>query len=470
MSAVTGSPPQATGGADSYHGHGNDNRRNTELLLVVMAGIIIAAAYTLAALGTNSQIPARIGVFLALVLGLVGLAHLSLRFFARGAEPTLLPVTVFLHGMGYVMIARISERLAGLQTTWSMVAVAGFALTLFLVQRPIDLARYKWTLLFAGTALLTLPLVPGIGRSVGGARIWVQIGPLNFQPGEFAKLALAIFFAGYLAERRELITTGNWKIAGLRLPEPRDIAPIGVAWVIAVMIMVGQQDLGSSLMFFALFVVMMWVATERPLFLGLGVVMFAIAAFAAWNMFSHVQTRVNIWLDPWSRPFSGGYQIIQALYGIADGGIAGTGLGRGNPRKVPAAATDFIFAAISEELGLFGGTTILIAYLLFIGAGLRIALRTENSFEKLLAVGLTTIIGFQAFLITAGVLKMLPLTGVTLPFMSYGGSSLVTSYILLALLLRISHSGARRRGEESDDLSPAERYHAWRLRRSEVIQ
>jgi cell division protein FtsW (lipid II flippase) len=195
-----------------------------------------------------------------------------------------------------------------------------------------------------------------------------------------------------------------------------------------------------------------------------------LAAIAAWNMFSHVQTRVNIWIDPWSRPYSGGYQIIQGLYGFADGGIAGTGLGRGNPRKVPAAATDFIFAAISEELGLLGGAAILIAYLLFIGAGLRVAIRTDNSFEKLLAVGLTTIIGFQAFLITAGVLKMLPLTGVTLPFMSYGGSSLVTSYILLALLLRISHSSARRRGEEADDLTPAERYHTWRLRRREVTQ
>jgi cell division protein FtsW (lipid II flippase) len=444
------------------------HRRNTELMLVLMAGIITAAAYILAALGTNSQIPARIGVFMGLVLGLVGLAHLSLRAFAPGAEPTLLPITVFLHGLGYVMIARISERLAGLQTNWSVVAVAGFAVTLFLVQRPIDLARYKWTLLFAGTTLLVLPLVPGLGRSVGGARIWVQIGPLNFQPGEFAKLALAIFFAGYLAERRELIASGTWKIGPLRLPELRDIAPIAVAWVIAVMIMVGQQDLGSSLMFFTLFVVMMWVATERPLFLGLGATMFAIAAVAAWNMFGHVQTRVDIWLDPWSRPYSGGFQIIQALYGFADGGITGTGLGRGNPRKVPAAATDFIFAAVSEELGLLGGATVLIAYMLFIGAGLRIAIRTDNSFEKLLAVGLTTIIGFQAFLISAGVLKMLPLTGVTLPFMSYGGSSLVSSYILLALLLRVSHSGARRRGEEDDDLSPAERYHAWRLRRAEI--
>ena len=440
-------------------------RRSVELVLVIMAGLITAAAYTLAALGTNAQIPARIGPFFALLLVLIAVAHLAVRLMARGADPTLLPLTVFLHGLGYVMIARLSERLASLQATWSVVAITAFVLTLFIVQRPTDLARYKWTLFAAGSILLLLPLVPGIGRSIGGASIWVKIGPVNFQPGEFAKLALAIFFAGYLAERRELILAGTWKVGPLRLPEPRYIAPLLVAWGFSIVVMVGQQDLGSSLMFFTLFVVMLWVATERFSVLVIGLGLFASAAFIASRLFGHVQTRVDIWIDPWSRPFGSGYQIVQALYGFADGGFTGTGLGRGSPGRVPAAQTDFIFAAIGEELGLVGASAVLMAYLLLIGGGLRIALRTDNSFEKLLAVGLTTIIGIQGFIIMGGVVKLLPLTGVTLPFMSYGGSSLLSTYILLALLLRLSDTGARRLGELPDSPSPQERWQAWRLRR-----
>ena len=442
------------------------SRRNTELVLVVMAGLITVAAYVLASLGANAEIPARIGPFLGMVLALVGIAHLAVRLLARGADPTLLPVTAFLHGLGYVMITRLSDRLAGLQTLWSFVAVAAFVATLLLVQRPADLARYKWTFFFSGIVMLLLPLVPGLGYSVGGAQIWVRIGPINFQPGEFAKLALAIFFAGYLAERRELIAARTWKVGFVHLPQPRYIAPILVAWGFSIVVMVGQQDLGSSLMFFMLFLVMMWVATERIAYLLVGTAMFAGAAVVAWRLFDHVQTRVDIWIDPWSRPFGSGYQIVQALYGFADGGVVGTGLGRGNPGTVPAASTDFIFAAVSEELGMIGGAAVLMAYLLFIGAGLRVALRTEHTFEKLLAVGLTTIVGVQAFVILGGVVKLVPLTGVTLPFMSYGGSSLLSTYILLALLLRLSDTGARRLGEVPDQPTPGERWAAWKLRRS----
>jgi cell division protein FtsW (lipid II flippase) len=229
--------------------------------------------------------------------------------------------------------------------------------------------------------------------------------------------------------------------------------------------MVGQRDLGSSLLFFALFVVMMWVATERAGYLLLGLVLFGSAAYLAYRLFGHVQTRVDIWLDPWSRSLDEGYQIVQALYGLADGGIAGTGLGLGSPNQVPEAQNDFIFTAVGEELGLFGAAAVLMAYLLLIGAGLRTALRTENTFEKLLAVGLTTILGVQAFIIVGGVIKLVPLTGITLPFVSYGGSSLVSNYILLALLIRLSDSGARRLHELPDDPTPAERWAAHRLRR-----
>ena len=320
-------------------------------------------------------------------------------------------------------------------------------------------------LFVAGAFLLLVPLVPGVGQTINGARIWVNVGAINFQPGEFAKIALAIFFAAYLAERRELIAASTWKVGPLRLPEPRYVAPIVLAWGFAVVVMVAERDLGSSLLFFSLFVVMMWVATERAGYLLIGLVMFAGAAWFAWTRFSHVQTRVDIWLDPWSRSLDEGYQIVQALYGLADGGLVGTGLGRGNPNQVPEAQNDFIFASVGEELGLTGAATILMAYLLLVGAGLRTALRTERTFEKLLAVGLTTIVGVQAFIIIGGVIKVVPLTGITLPLVSYGGSSLLANYILLALLMRVSDSSARRLGELPDDPTPSERWQAWRLSR-----
>jgi peptidoglycan glycosyltransferase len=440
-------------------------RRSTELSLVVMAALITAGAYTLASLGEFAVIPARIIPFLGLLLGLLVLAHLAVRWLAAGADGTLLPLAALLHGLGYVMITRLDDRLAGLQTTWSIVATAAFVATLLVVQRAPDLGRYRWLLLTGGLGLLVLPLVPGVGLTVNGARIWVNLGPVNFQPGEFAKLALAIFFASYLAEHRELIAESTWRVGPLRLPEPRHLLPIALAWGVAVIVMVGLNDLGSSLLFFALFVVMMWVATERTSYLVLGLVMFGAAAWLSWRTFSKVQTRVDRWLDPWSDRLDTGYQVIQGLYGLSDGGIGGTGLGLGSPNTVPYAESDFIFTSIGEELGLLGGAAVLMAYLLIIGAGLRTALRTDNPFEKLLAVGLTTIVGVQAFIIIGGVTKLVPLTGITLPFVSYGGSSLLSNYLVLALLIRLSDSGARRLHELPDDPTPSERWAAWRLRR-----
>ena len=440
-------------------------RRSTELSLVIMAGLITAGAYTLASLGEYAVIPTRIVPFLGVLLGLLLLAHLAVRWFAGGADPTMLPLAAILHGIGYVMITRLDDRLAGLQTTWSIVAIGGFIATLLVIQRAPDLARYRWSFLLAGVGLLLLPMIPGLGFGVGGARIWVSLGPINFQPGEFAKLALAIFFAGYLAENRELIADSNWKVGPFRLPEPRHLLPILLAWGFTVLVMVAQRDLGSSLLFFALFVVMMWVATERAAYLVIGLLMFAVAAYVAWRLFGHVQTRVTIWLDPWSDRLDSGYQIVQALYGLSDGGIAGTGLGLGSPGTVPEAQNDFIFTSIGEEMGLFGGAAVLMAYVLLIGAGLRTALRTDNTFEKLLSVGLTTILGVQAFIIIGGVIKVVPLTGITLPFVSYGGSSLLSNYILLALLIRLSDSGARRLHELPDEPTPSERWAAYRLRR-----
>lgn len=441
-------------------------RRSTELSLVVMAGMITAIAYTFASLGQYTQIPARIIPFLLTLLGLLLLAHLAVRWFARGADPTVLPLVALLHGIGYVMITRLEpERLAGLQTTWSVIAIVAFVLTLAVVQRAADLARYRWTFLLLGVALLVMPLVPGVGSSFGGARIWVSVGPVNFQPGEFAKIALAIFFAGYLADNRQLIAGGTWRVGPLHLPEPRALLPVAAAWAFAVLVMVAERDLGSSLLFFTLFVVMLWVSTERVAYLLLGVVLFFGAAFVSWQLFDHVQLRVDIWLDPWSEAQDDGYQIVQALWGLSDGGLMGTGLGRGSPDIVPVSESDFIFTSIGEELGMFGAAAVLMAYLLIVGAGLRIALRTENAFEKLLAVGLTTIMGIQAFIIIAGVIKLVPLTGITLPFVSYGGSSLVSNYVLLALLVRLSDSTARRLQEIPDDPTLAERRAARKQRR-----
>jgi len=442
-------------------------RRNSELGLVVMAAGITAVAYTLASLGKNTQIPARIVPFLIALLALLVSAHVAVRLLAPGADSTLLPLAILLHGIGYVVIARLSDRLAGLQTTWSLIAIVAFVATLLVVQRPSDLARYKWTFLVIGAGLIVMPLVPGIGVAVGGARIWVAIGPINFQPGEFAKIALALFFAGYLADTRELIAAGTRRIGPMRIPEMKYVLPVTIAWGFAVAVMVLEKDLGSALLFFTMFTVMMWVATERAIYLVLGLVLFSGAAYVAWKLFAVVQLRVHVWLDPWAQYQGKGYQIVQAMFAFANGGTGGTGLGLGSPTKIPAAKTDFIFAAIGEELGLVGGTAVIIAFLLIIGAGLRIATRSERPFEKLLATGLTTIIGMQAFIIIGGVIRLVPLTGITLPFVSYGGTSLLANYVLLALLLRVSDSTARRKGEVPDVLTLGERWESWGKRRDE---
>jgi cell division protein FtsW (lipid II flippase) len=424
---------------------------------VLFAGLITGAAYTLASLGQNSVIPPRILPFLGVLLLILMSAHIAVRWLATGADSVLLPIAVLLNGLGYVMIARLSERLAALQTTWTFVGVLAFVAILFGIQRVNDLSRYSWTFFFAGAGLLVLPMVPGLGFSSGGARIWVSIGPINFQPGEFAKVALALFFAGYLADNRELLATGTRRIGKIVIPESRYLLPLLGAWGFAVVIMVGQRDLGSSLLFFTLFIVMVWVATERTAYLVVGLGLFLFAAITAYTLFDHVQTRVAIWLDPWSLYSGKGYQIAQGIFALGSGGVGGTGLGLGDPTRIPEAKNDFIFAAIGEELGLFGATAVLLAYVLMIGAGLRVATRTNREFEKLLAVGLTTILGIQAFIIIGGVIRVVPLTGITLPFVSYGGSSLVANYMLLALLIRVSDSSARRLGEIEDKATFGER-------------
>ena len=440
-------------------------RRATEAQLVIAIGIVIACLYTLATLALDRGISTALIPLLVGVLALIAVAHLAVRRLAPAADPTLLPIAALLHGVGYVMITRLDDELAARQTTWSLLAVGAFVLTLLIIPRATGLLRKQWWLLGTAVALLVSPFIPGVGVTFGGARIWVSFGPINFQPGEFAKVLLAVFFASYLADRRMLLRDRPWRVGPIQLPQPADLFPVAFGSGIAVLIMVGQRDLGSSLLFFTLFIVMLWTATERVTYLFVGLLLFAGAACVAWRLFGHVQTRVDIWLDPWADEYGKGYQLVQALYGFADGGLIGTGLGRGTPNLVPEAQNDFIFAAIGEELGLIGASAVLASYVFIIRAGLQIASRTTREVEKLLAVGLTTILGMQAFIIIGGVIKVIPLTGITLPFVSYGGSSLLANYVLLALLIRVSDSAAVRRGERPDDPTWAERLAAWRLRR-----
>lgn len=419
-------------------------RRGTELGLLLIAGLVTAGAYALSALGRTASLPADIGPFLAAVIGLPLVAHLVCRRLVPYADPVLLPLAALLNGIGYVFIARLDADLAAAQATWTLVGVGAFVAVLVVVRDMNDVRRYQWTLGVLGLGILLLPLVPGLGFSVGGARLWIRVGPLTFQPGEAAKVLLACFFAAYLVERREVIAAATRRLGPLRVPEPRDLLPVLGAWAVSIVIMVSQRDLGSSLLFFTLFVVVLWVATERATYLVLGSVLFAAGAYLAWSAFAHVQDRVAIWLNPWATPTTTGYQVIQGGFSLAWGGLTGTGLGLGDPGRVPAAATDFILAAIGEEMGLLGTGAVVIGFILLVGSGLRIALAADRPFEKLLATGLTTILGVQAFIIMGGVTRLVPLTGVTLPFVSYGGSSLVANYVLLAMLMRISDTSTRR--------------------------
>jgi peptidoglycan glycosyltransferase len=419
-------------------------RRTTELGLLLLGALITVGAYVLAGLGRTASLPANLVPFLVIVLGLLGLAHMALRALAPEADSMLLPLAGLLNGLGYVMVARLDQRLAGLQALWTAVGVGGFIATVFVVRRVVDLERYRYTFALGGIGLLLLPLAPVVGRTINGSRLWVRVGSLTFQPGELAKIALAIFFASYLVERRDVL--GDFKLRLGELPKPRYLAPILLAWAASLVVMIAERDLGSSLLFFALFVVMLWVATDRPFYLVTGGVLFVIGSLMSYSAFAHVKERVTVWLDPWSgsRAAGSGFQIVQALFALGTGGVFGVGLGLGSPQKIPAATTDMIYAAFGEELGLLGTVAVLVAFLLMVGAGLRIAVRTERPFEQLLATGLTVILGLQTFIIVGGVIRVVPLTGVTLPFVSYGGSSLLGSYILLALLLRISHDSNSR--------------------------
>jgi len=414
-------------------------RRRTELGLIILAVMLTGGLYALAGLGKAGNLPANIGPFLIIIFALIFAAHFAVRRLAPNADPILLPTAGLLNGIGYVFIARLSNHEARLQAVWTAIGIGCFIGTLLLVRRGRDLERYRYSFAFLGIGLLLLPLVPGIGENINGARLWIHLGSFNFQPGEIAKLALAIFFASIMVERADLLSQGTRRIGRFLVLDPRYLAPILVAWGLSLVIFFAENDLGSSFLFFALFIGMLWVATGRHYYLGLGAGLFAVGSVLALKVIGHTRSRISGWLDPWAHSNTSGYQLIQGWFAIAAGGIFGEGPGQSNAAHIPEASTDLIFAVIADELGLIGAAALLFGYLLMVGTGLRVAVRCERPFEKLLATGLSLIIGVQTFVIVGGVTRLIPLTGITLPFVSYGGSSLIANYILLALLLRLSH-------------------------------
>jgi cell division protein FtsW (lipid II flippase) len=428
-------------------------RRGAELALGLLVILITVGGYILVALADGPELPADLWVFLAWVVGLYAIAHLAVRRFARGADATLLPLAAALNGVGFVTISRLApdlpesqQDLARVQSLWVAIAVGAFVATLVIIRDVRTLERYRYSFALLGVAFLLLPLVPGIGRTLNGARLWATIGPLNFQPGEIAKVLLVIFLAGYLADKREVLAAGSVRIGRVFLPALRHLGPLALAWGFSILVMVYEKDLGSSLLFFGVFAAMLYMATGRLYYVLIGVVLFMISAWIAYKGFGHVETRVDMWINPWQEPQDRGYQNIQSWYAFGTGGLAGTGLGLGNPDRIPNSATDFIFSAIGEELGLVGTVAVVIGFMLLVGSAFRIAVDATRTFPKLFAAGLATILALQTFLILGGVTRMIPLTGITLPFVSYGGSSLVANFVILALLLRVSDDSAKTRG------------------------
>lgn len=419
------------------------------IAFTVVALLLSIGAYVIAGYGKRDQLPAKFAAYVTIFAAGYAGALLVMRRFAPAADPALFPTAGVLVGLGFAMIFRLSGGLATEQATWIVVGLAAFAVTLLIVRDHRMLDAYTYTIGLLGLILLMLPIVPGIGRTINGARLWVQIGYLGFQPAELGKVLIVVFLASYLTQKRELLQVATTRLGPLRLPAPKHLAPVALAWAGSLAILFVQRDLGASLLYFGIFVVMLWVATGRAAYLVFGLVLFAIGAYLGWLVFDHVQLRVDVWLnalDPNKVTAQGYGQLAQAQFGMATGGLVGTGLGQGSPGLIPFAPTDFIFAAIGEELGLLGTTAVLLLYVTLVGKGLRIALETRDAFGRLLATGLATLIGLQTFVIVGGVTRVIPLTGVTLPFMSYGGSSLVSNFILLALLVRVSSGPAPSRG------------------------
>ncbi len=427
-------------------------RRPGGLSLTLLAVIVAVGAYALVALGKRGRLPANLALYGSVFAVGYLVAHLAVRRLAPRADPVLFPTAGLLAGLGFAVIFRLDGDLAAEQATWLVLGLAAFAGTLLSVRDDRQLDAYTYTIGLSGLVLLLLPIVPGIGREINGARLWVRIGPLGFQPSEPGKVLVVVFLASYLAAKRELLASGIVRAGPLRLPPAKHLAPLLLAWGTSLLVLFLERDLGASLLYFAIFVAMLWIATGRVGYLLIGLALFAAGAAFGYAAFDHVRARVDIWLhalDPGKVHELGYGQLAQGWFAMATGGLVGSGLGRGVPQDIPFAPTDFIFAAIGEELGFLGTAAVLLLYLLLVARGFRIALQRTDPFGKLLAAGLATLVGLQTFVIVGGVTRVIPLTGITLPFVSYGGSSLVANFAILALLVRASSGPLPPRGRGS---------------------
>lgn len=432
------------------------SRRTTELLLLIAAAFPVTLLYAMYVVTTGAALSFQT---LAVPLGLFAAfaaAHIGVRIFAPGADPAILPVVFTLSGIGITFVTRLQPDASLGQVIFLFLGVALMVGTLAVVKNLEVIKRYKYVLGIAGIILLVLPMF--IGTEIYGSKLWIKIGGFQFQPGEFAKVLIVLFLAGYLAENRELLSISNRTVLGIKFPRLRLLYPLFIVWGVCLLVVAFERDLGSALLFYTIFLIMLYVATGRVSYVIIGLALLAVGAFGMYQIMSHVQVRVAIWLDPFSDAQNLGYQIVQSLYSLADGGLAGVGIGKGMADIIPVVASDMIFAAIGEEMGLLGGSAVLLLFMLFAVRGLTTAARAKSDLAAFSAAGLTAAISFQAFTIVGGVTKLIPLTGVTLPFMSQGGSSLLASFVIVALLLRAGDEATGRSTEianTSTDLATA---------------
>jgi cell division protein FtsW (lipid II flippase) len=422
------------------------SRRNVELSLLALAGVAATVAYAsvYAARFHDLRRDSIVTGLIFLVLFLV--VHVAERRYLAQADPYLVPIAALLSAIGLTEIYRISPALAWKQGEWLLIGVALFVATVLVVRDVHRLDTYRYLIGAVGLALLAGTIVAG--TSVNGARLWVRVAGFSIQPSEFAKIAIVVFLAGYLNQNKEMLSVPTARLAGVPVPAPKYFGPLLVMWVLSLLMLVFMKDFGMSLLFMATFIGMLYVATTRVAYVVVGAVLFAVGAGGAYQYVAHVHERFAIWLDPWHTAATSGYQLLQSLFAIADGGLVGAGFGRGyllysnHVPTVPELQTDFIFSAVANELGLVGGIGLILLYLLFVWRGYHIALHAPDGFSKLLAAGLATVFGLQSFIIVGGVTRLIPLTGITLPFVSYGGSSLTANLVLVALLLMVSHRSA----------------------------
>jgi cell division protein FtsW (lipid II flippase) len=424
--------------------------RNRELVALVPATLLLVAGFTAIFIQESAVVSNVSLTYGAAFLGLCLVTHLVIRFTLPYADPYLFPLVAVLACFGLVIIYRINDVQARQQAQWFVVGLILFTATILFVRDLRVLERYRYTIALVGLVLLFLPRLPIIGDPVNGAYLSVKIGPVAFQSAEFGKLAIMIFLASYLRDTRQMLVQGQRKILGWALPPLRTLGPLLFVWGAAMLMLIFIRDLGSSLMYFGGFLAVLYVATNRPSFVVIGLILFALGAWFMGTHVPHVHDRVDVWLDPFNpRWVEGtGYQIAQSMFAQADGGLFGTGFGAslltvGHTTLIPAPQTDLIYAVIVNELGLVGACGLILVYLLFAERGFKTAMLATDSFSKLLAVGLSSVFALQVFVIVGGVTRVIPLTGVTLPFVSYGGSSIMANFVLLALLLIVSDQARR---------------------------